>query len=289
MATTEGGKPESVSGQVVVVTGGAGVLGRAICEAFGRAGASVAVADLLDEPRDATVAAIRQAGGRALGIHLDVTDRTMVDAMVETVERELGPIDLLVNNAGHVGAIGPIWEVDPDLWWRAYEVNVRGVMLCSRAVLIGMVARRRGRIINLSSGSALGAIQAFSAYPSSKTAVTRLTEQLAIDAREYGVSVFAITPGMVRTPLARAIVESAWTPQYREAFEQRHVPPELVADRCVAIATGRADGLTGRFIQITDDLDELAGRADEIASEGLYTLRIIGENGTPITPRVAGR
>jgi NAD(P)-dependent dehydrogenase (short-subunit alcohol dehydrogenase family) len=289
MATTESRQPQHVSGQVVVVTGGAGVIGRAICEAFGRAGAFVAVADLVEGPRDATVAAIRQAGGRARGIQLDVTDRAMVDAMVETVERELGPIDLLVNCAGHIGAIGPIWEIDPDLWWRAYEVNVRGVMLCSRAVLIGMVARRRGRIINLSSGSALGASQAFSAYPSSKTAVTRLTEHMAADAREYGVSVFAITPGMVHTPLAQAILDSAWTPQYREPFEQRHVPPELAADRCVAIATGRADRLTGCFIQLTDDLDELARRADEIAAGGLYTLRILGENATPITPRVVGR
>jgi NAD(P)-dependent dehydrogenase (short-subunit alcohol dehydrogenase family) len=288
MATTDSRQPEHVGGQVVVVTGGAGVIGRAICEAFGRAGALVAVADLADGPRDATVAAIRQAGGRALGIHLDVTDRAMVDAMVETVERELGPIDLLVNGAGHVGAIGPIWEVDPDRWWRAYEVNVRGAMLCSRAVLIGMVARRRGRIINLSSGSALGAVQAFSAYPSSKTALTRLTEQMAVDAREYGVSVFAITPGMVRTPLAQAILDSEWTAQYREAFV-RHVPPELAADRCVAIATGRVDRLTGCFIQMADDLDELARRADEIEARGLYTLRILGENAAPITPRVAGR
>src|SRR6185369_12095862 len=110
-----------------------------------------------------------------------VADRASVDAMVETVERELGPIDLLVNNAGHPGAIGPLWEVDPDQWWRAYEVNVRGLMLCSRAVLIGMIARRRGRIINLSSGTVLGPSHAFSAYPASKTAVTRLTEHMASD------------------------------------------------------------------------------------------------------------
>jgi NAD(P)-dependent dehydrogenase (short-subunit alcohol dehydrogenase family) len=289
MATSEGSRREQVSGQVVVVTGGAGVIGRAICEAFGRAGASVAVADLIDGPRDATVAAIRQAGGRALGVHLDVTDRAVVDGMVETVERELGPIDLLINNAGHIGAIGPIWEVDPDLWWRAYEVNVRGAMLCSRAVLIGMVARRHGRIINLTSGSALAASQAFSAYPSSKTAVTRLTEHMAADAREYGVTVVAITPGMVHTPLAQAILESEWTPHYREAFEQRSVSPNLAADRCVAIATGRADRLTGCFIQFSDDLDELARRADEIEARGLHRLRILGEDAKPITPRVAGR
>lgn len=278
-----------VDGQVVVVTGGGGVIGRAICEAFARAGALVAVADIADDLADAAVTAIEQAGGRALAVHLDVTDRASVDAMVAAVERELGPIDLLINNAGHIGAIGPIWEVDPDLWWRAYEVNVRGTMLCSRAVLIGMVARRRGRIVNLSSGTALGPSQAFSAYPSSKTAVTRLTEHMAADAREYGVSVFAITPGLVYTPIARAVIDSEWTPQYREVIAQLHVPPELAAERCVAIATGQADSVTGCYIQLADDLDELARRADEIQAEGLYTLRIRGESAVPTTPRVAGR
>lgn len=289
MSVTEGRGLDEVAGQVVVVTGGGGVIGRAICEAFGRAGARVVVGDIVDSSCNATVSAIQQAGGYALGIHLDVTDRGSVDAMVETVERDVGPIDLLINNAGHPGVVGPIWEADPDLWWRAYEVNVRGVMLCSRAVLVRMVARRRGRIINLASGTVLGPIQAFSAYPSSKTALTRLTEHMSADAREYGVSVFAITPGLVYTPMADVLFESKWTPQYREVFEQRHVPPALAADRCVAIATGQADSLTGCYIQLADDLDDLSRRAEEIETEGLYTLRIRGENATPTTPRVAGR
>ena len=289
MTVTESHEREQVDGQVVVVTGGGGVIGRAICEAFARAGALVAVADIADDRTDAAVAAIEQAGGRALAVHLDVTDRASVDAMVAAVEHELGPIDLLINNAGHAGAIGPLWEVDPDDWWRAYEVNVRGLMLCSRAVLIGMVARRHGRIINLASGTVLGPIHAFSAYPSSKTAVTRLTEHLAADAREYGVSVFAITPGLVYTPLANVLFESEWTPQYRDVFEKLSVPPELAADRCVALATGQADRLTGCYIQLADDLDDLVRRATEIEAEGLYTLRIRGESATPTTPRVAGR
>ena len=293
MTSTHSSEHDQIVNQVVVVTGGGGVIGRAICEAFAEAGALVAVADVNDHLAAAAVTAIGQAGGRALAVHLDVADRASVDAMVETVERELGPIDLLINNAGLLGAIGPIWEVDPEEWWRVWEVNVRGVMLCSRAVLIGMVARRRGRIINLSSGSVLGPSQAFSAYPVSKTAVTRLTEHLAADAREYGVSVFAITPGLVYTPLARQTFESSaglkWTSQYRDVYQERHVPPELAAKRCLDLATGRADRLTGCYIQLADDLDDLARRANEIEAEGLYTLRIRGESATPTTPRVAGQ
>jgi 3-oxoacyl-[acyl-carrier protein] reductase len=281
--------PDPVAGQVVVVTGGGGVIGRAICTAFGQAGALVAVASLTEAPLAATVAGITQAGGRALGAPVDVADRASVERMAARVGHELGPVDLLINNAGRLGPLGPLWEVDPDEWWRVWEVNVRGAMLCARAVLPGMVARRRGRIINLSSGTALGPARAFSAYPASKTALTRLTEHLALDTREYGISVFAITPGLVYTPMAQPAFESPCTAYYKDAYAERHVPPELAAERCLALATGRADRLSGCYIQLADDLDELAGRADEIAAEGLYTLRIRGETATPTTPRVARR
>ncbi len=282
---------DSIAGQVVVVTGGGGVIGRAICEAFGRAGALVAVADLNEALLAATVTSMSQAGGRALGVQVDVTERASVEQMAARVERELGPVDLLVNNAGVLGAIGPIWEVDPDEWWKVWEVNVRGVMLCARAVLPSMVARRRGRIITMSSGTVLGPQKAFSAYPTSKTAVTRLTEHLALDTRDHGISVFAITPGLVDTPLARQTFESLeglkWIPQYKELYAERQVPPEIAAQRCVALATGQTDRLSGCYIQLADDLDELTRRADEIEADGLYTLRIRGETATPTTPRVA--
>ena len=291
MSGSEQRQRDPVAGQVVVVTGGGGVIGRAICEAFGRAGALVAVTDLSEALLADTVTSITQAGGRALGVLVDVTDRESVERMAAQVERELGPVDLLINNAGRLGAIGPIWEVDPDEWWKVWEVNVRGMMLCARAVLPSMVARRRGRIINLSSGTVLGPIKAFTAYPASKTAVTRLTEHLALDTREYGISVFAITPGWGYTPLARQVFESpeglTWTPQYKDVYAERHVPPELAAERCLALATGQADRLSGCYIQLADDLDELARRAEEIEAGSLYTLRIRGETATPTTPRVA--
>lgn len=166
-------------------------------------------------------------------------------------------------------------------------------MLCARAVLKGMVARRRGRIINVSSGTVLGPAEAFSAYPASKTAVTRLTEHWAADAREYGISVFAITPGLVYTPLGRQTFESEagrrWTSHLRDVYAERHVPPELAGQRCADLATGIVDRLSGCYIQLADDLEDLAGRADEIESEALYTLRIRGETAGPTTPRVARR
>ena len=293
MTTSGQERQDQVAGQVVIVTGGGGVIGGAICAAFGRAGALVAVADLAVDQLTSTVASIAQAGGHALGIEVDVTARSAVERMVAQVEREFGPIDLLVNNAGLLGAIGPLWQVDPDAWWTVWEVNVRGAMLCAWAVLPGMVARRRGRIINVSSGSVLGPSANFSAYPVSKTALTRLTEHLAVDTSAYGISVFAITPGLVDTPLARLTWESPsgqqWTGQYQEVYAERQVSPELAAVRCLELARGKADRLSGCYLQIADDLDDLLGRADEIAAEGLYRLRIRGETATPITPRAPRR
>jgi 3-oxoacyl-[acyl-carrier protein] reductase len=178
----------------------------------------------------------------------------------------------------------------PRRWW---EVNVRGAMLCAWAVLPGMVERRRGRIINVSSGSVLGPIPNFSAYPVSKTALTRLTEHLAVDAGEYGVSVFAITPGLGDTPLARLTWESPggqqWTGQYQEVYAERQVSPEVAAARCLELASGKADRLSGCYLQIADDLDELVERAEEIVAEGLYRLRIRGESATPTTARAPRR
>ena len=292
---------DQVAGQVVIVTGGGGVIGRAICTAFGRTGARVAVADLSTELLMGTVGDIEQAGGQALGIEVDVANRPAVEQMVAQVERELGPVDLLVNNAGLLAAIGPVWEVDPDEWWKVCEVNVRGAMLCAWAVLPGMIARRRGRIINISSGSILEPSANFSAYPVSKTALTRLTEHLAVDAGEYGVSVFAITPGSVYTPLARLTWESPdgqkWTSQYKDIYAESQVSPELVAVRCLELASGKADRLSGCFMQMADDLDELVARADKIAADELYRLRIRdlyglrirGETATPTTSRTPRR
>ena len=117
-------------------------------------------------------------------------------------------MDLLVNNAGLAGPIGPTWETDPDDWWRCLEVNLRGPMLCSRAVLPGMIARGGGRIVNVASGAGTFAIPYLGAYVTSKTALIRFTEILALEAGQHGVKVFAIEPGTVRTAMAEYALES---------------------------------------------------------------------------------
>ena len=212
-----------------------------------------------------------------------MTDGAAVEAMVAAVARRLGPIDLLINNAGVYQAPGSVWEADPDAWWRELEVNLRGPFLCSRAVLPGMVARRRGRIINVASDAGLHPRAQASAYAVSKAALIRFSESTALEAKPYGVQVFAITPGTVRTSLVESILASdamrEKAPSVQEAFRElaaaeRLAPPERGVELVLALASGRADALTGRYLTIRDDLVELAARAEEIDRDELLTLRL---------------
>src|SRR5262249_6014656 len=141
----------------------------------------------------------------------DVTD---ADAVAGAVAG-LGPVDLLVNNAGVAGTGGLTWEKDPGGWWRVFEVNVLGAFLCARAGLPGMCERGSGRIVNVASTAAFNPVEPGdaridSAYQASKAALVRLTESLAAEARPSGVSVFAISPGMVKTAMTETVFTDLW-------------------------------------------------------------------------------
>jgi NAD(P)-dependent dehydrogenase (short-subunit alcohol dehydrogenase family) len=186
------------------------------------------------------------------------------------VEQELGPIALLVNNAGIGGAGTWFWEQDPDDWWRVLEVNVRGPMLCCRAVLPGMIERGAGRIVNVGSGGSYlpvrnGSIALGTSYGASKAALGRFTELLAAQLWETGVRVFLISPGLVRTALTEPYFgdDAPWT------------PPELAPRLVRVLASGRADALAGRYLHAEhDDVEELVERADAIVAEDLNAIRL---------------
>jgi NAD(P)-dependent dehydrogenase (short-subunit alcohol dehydrogenase family) len=214
-----------------------------------------------------------------LAVVTDVSDPASVERMARQVERTLGPADLLVNNAGTTGPLGPMWEADVGEWWHSIEVNLRGPYLCSRAFLPGMIERRRGRIINLSTSAATVAVAHMGAYVIAKTALIRFTENLAAELINSGVSVFAIGPGTVRTAMTDYILESEagkkWLPWFRKLFDRgRDVPAEKAAQLVVQLAAGRADTLSGRFLEVSDDLAQLLGRLEEIKRGNLYTLRV---------------
>ena len=112
-------------------------------------------------------------------------------------QKVLGPIDLLVNNTGFAGRSGPVRETDVDTWWRVMEVNLWGTVLCVQAVLAGMTSRRKGRIINTSSGVSLGPWRHVSAYPVSKAAINRFTENLALETADNNIALFVLDPVML--------------------------------------------------------------------------------------------
>lgn len=270
---------QEVAGQVALVTGGGRGLGRTFALGLAQAGAAVAVVSRSGDATAQTAAAITAAGGRALALAADVSDRQAVTRLITTVEQTLGSIDLLVNNAAVVSPLGPLWEVDPDAWWRTMEINVRSIVLCSAAVLPRMVAQRRGRIINVASGAGTWGTAYFSAYVTSKTAVIRLSEVLANETKAEGIRVFAIDPGFVRTAMTEYLVESSegqrWLPWGSNHFVNGvDVSPEHAVRLVLRLAAGHADLLSGRFLTITDDLEQLVQEAGKIEQDQLYTLRL---------------
>jgi len=252
--------PRELEGQVALVTGGGRGIGRSIARELADAGMRVAVAARSSDQVEETA---REIGG--LAVTADVSKQEDVDAMVATVERELGPIDLLVNNAG-IGLSGALpWEEDPADWWHVFEINVLGAYLCSRAVLRGMVERGRGRIVNTGSGASyLPMSGGPTSYGASKAALGRFGELLAGQVADRGISVFTFSPGLVRTDMTEPFGDDMpWT------------PPELAPRLVRVLASGRADELAGRYIHAEhDDIEALIERADEIRERDLNAIRL---------------
>ena len=248
-----------LEGQIALVTGGGRGIGRLIALELADAGMRVAVAARSADQVEETA---REIGG--LAVTADVSKQEDVLAMVASVEREAGPIDLLVNNAG----VGPApklpWEEDPADWWRVFEINVLGAYLCSRAVLPGMVERGRGRIVNTGSGASYLPNGGLPSYGASKAALGRFAELLNAQLSAYGIRVFVFSPGLVRTEMTDVFGDDApWT------------PPELAPRLVRVLASGRADRLAGRYIHAEhDDIEDLIARADEIVERDLNTIRL---------------
>jgi NAD(P)-dependent dehydrogenase (short-subunit alcohol dehydrogenase family) len=245
--------------------------------ALSAAGAAVAVCARTSSQLAETVDLIHAHGGRALAVPADVADRPAIEAMVVQVERVLGPIDVLVNNAAVFGTSGPFAETDPDAWWEVQVVNLRGPVYCSRAVLPGMLRRGRGRIINVSSGLGFEAMPLLSAYAVSKAALYRLSENLAAETRAHGVQVFTIDPGLVHTDMIEGLMhcgEPGIEQHVRAALAAgEDIPPDRAAQLVVFLASGRGDALSGRFLLPTDDEEALVRRAGEIQEQDLLVLR----------------
>jgi NAD(P)-dependent dehydrogenase (short-subunit alcohol dehydrogenase family) len=233
-----------------------------------------------------TVRIIEESGGVAISVTGDVSDPKSASEAVRGIRQQLGPIDLLVNNAGILGPIGPAWEVDPDLWWRAMEVNVLGTLLFARLVLPEMIARRRGRIVNVSSQAGAFRWPVVSAYSVSKAAVIKFTENLALETRRYGVSIFSVHPGLLPIGMSETAFTGGAPPDsnegrvfawaQRQLEEGRGAEPECAVEQILRLASGKYDDLSGRHLSVHDDLDRVLSEIDDVRERELYVLGLHG-------------
>ena len=261
------------------MTGGGRGIGQIVAGALAEAGAAVTLVPRSVDELNHTVRLIEAAGGTAAAVTADVADAENLAAAVADLQHRLGPIDLLVNNAGIVGPIGPLWEVDPTEWWTTMDVNLRGLVLSSQLVLPTMVARRRGRIINMTSQAGVHRWPLVSAYSVSKAAVVKLTENLAHETR-YGISVFSVHPGLLPIGLSATVTEQASTTHHErrirewtlnELSEGRGALPTDAVDLIMRLAVGDGDRLSGRHLSVHDDLDSVLARAGTRCSPAIST------------------
>jgi 3-oxoacyl-[acyl-carrier protein] reductase len=256
-----------LSGQVALVTGASTGIGRHLVE--GLAARGMAVAGLArggDRLRAAMDEVAAATGARVLAVTADVTDRAAVEAAVGEVVEQLGPVDLLINNAGLIDELEvPLWEADPDQWWDVVESHLRGSFLLCRVVVPWMVLRNRGRVVNIASGMSVRARPEYSAYSVAKTGLMRMTEALAGALEGSDVRAFDVAPGVVETEMTRSMPMwhgfTDWT------------PPERVVELISSIAAGELDAWTGRLLRAgRDEIDVVRGVAPEDAARQLRML-----------------
>jgi NAD(P)-dependent dehydrogenase (short-subunit alcohol dehydrogenase family) len=193
-----------LSGRVAMITGGASGLGRAIGLGFARFGADVAVVDISRGRAEAVADEVRAVGRRARPFMVDVTSYEDVERTVDEVQAELGPIDILVNSAGS-NIRKPVLEMTPEEWQLVVALNLGGTFNCAKAVGKGMVARRRGKVINLASILGHVVLEGQGAYSPSKGGVVQLTKVLAVEWAPHNVQVNCISPTYIKTPLTQAV------------------------------------------------------------------------------------
>ena len=240
--------------RVAVVTGGGSGIGLAIAERLADDGLAVAVLDLDGDAAEAAAAKISAAGGTAVGVAADVTDREAIEAALTDVRERLGAPTVLANNAGLDG-FDPFLKITPEKWARLLEVNLTGTFNCCQLVVPDMIAAGWGRIVNISSSSAQGGQPLMTHYVASKAGVIGFTKALALELGPKGITVNTIPPGFIDTPMlrkseSRGLLGDGVEHHASLTPVRRVGRPEDIAAACSFLVRDEADYVTGQVIGV---------------------------------------
>jgi 3-oxoacyl-[acyl-carrier protein] reductase len=258
-----------------MVTGAGRGIGRATAVALAQSGFDVGLVGRTRAGLAETESELAQSGGKTHIALADVNHPEAVRAAVADVEAHLGGVDVLVNNAGTLHAIGPLWEVDSGDWWTDVRTSLGGVFTCCREVVPGMIERGRGRIVNLTSYVAARPSPYQTGYAAGKAGVATLTEALALSLEPHGVYAFSVAPGFTDTEMTRVARQSdaavRWLPDWGGG---RVVDADRSAWLIAWLASGSGDALSGRFLHALDDPTKLIAEIDKVRGLDLYAPRI---------------
>ena len=245
--------------QTVVITGGGGGIGGATCRRFGNEGARVAVFDLNLEAAEKVASAIRAEGGTAEAFKCDITDRASVNAAVAAAEANLGPIDVLINNAGW-DVFKPFTKTEPAQWDKLIAINLTGALHMHHAVLPGMAARKKGRIVNISSDAARVGSSGEAVYAACKGGLVSFSKTIAREHARHGITVNVVCPGPTDTALFADYKQGAGNPEkLMEAFT-RSIPlgrigqPDDLPGAVLFFASADAGFVTGQVLSVSGGL-----------------------------------
>jgi 2-hydroxycyclohexanecarboxyl-CoA dehydrogenase len=243
----------TLNDKTAVVTGAASGIGRATATALADAGARVIVADINREQGEATAAMLRDRGGKADFVAVDMTDAASIAAFADAVQSRYGTIDILVNGAGW-GRTHPFWEGTPELWSKLTALNLVGPMTLVKALLPRMMERKAGRIVNIASDAGRVGSLGETVYAAAKGGLIAFTKSLARETARYGINVNCVCPGPTETPLLAAVPEG-----HLEAFKKaiplrRFAQPSEVADAVVFFAGDQSSYVTGQVLSVSGGL-----------------------------------
>lgn len=248
-----------LEGKTVVVTGGGGGIGGATCRRFAAEGARVAVLDLSLEAALKVAEDIREKGGAALALRCDITNRSEVEEALQQVQAQLGPVDVLVNNAGW-DVFRPFTKTEPAQWEKLIAINLTGALHMHHAVLPGMVERKRGRIINIASDAARVGSSGEAVYAACKGGLVAFSKTIAREHARHGITVNVVCPGPTDTALFAEYKDGAGNPEkLLEAF-QRSIPlgrigqPDDLPGAIVFFASDDANYITGQVLSVSGGL-----------------------------------